>query len=100
MTGKHKEGYGLSETSPMLCINPMSISEFTETCGLPVPSTEIKLIDDEGNEVREGEAGEICARGPQIMKGYWNNAEANKAAFTPTASSRPATSASSSTGAS
>ena len=52
ITGKHlKEGYGLSETSPVLCINPMSISEFTETCGLPVPSTEIKLIDDSGNEV-------------------------------------------------
>ena len=84
LTGKHlKEGYGLSETSPILCINPMSISEFTQTCGLPVPSTEIKLTDDEGNEVPEGEAGEICARGPQIMKGYWNNEDANKAAFTP-----------------
>ena len=84
LTGKHlKEGYGLSETSPILCINPMSVTEFTETCGLPVPSTEIKLIDDAGNEVPEGEAGEICARGPQVMKGYWNNEEANKAAFTP-----------------
>jgi long-chain acyl-CoA synthetase len=84
MTGKHlKEGYGLSETSPVLCINPMAVTEFTETCGLPVPSTEIKLIDDAGNEVPEGEAGEICARGPQVMKGYWNNEKANKAAFTP-----------------
>ena len=65
LTGKHiKEGYGLSETSPILCINPMPVSKFTETCGLPVPSTDIKLIDDEGNEVADGEAGEICAKGP------------------------------------
>ena len=78
-----KEGYGLSETSPILCLNPMSVTEFTGTCGLPLPSTEIKLIDDDGNEVAEGEAGEICARGPQVMQGYWNNDEANKAAFTP-----------------
>jgi long-chain acyl-CoA synthetase len=84
LTGKHlKEGYGLSETSPVLCINPMSVTDFTETCGLPVPSTEIKLLDDDGNEVAPGEAGEICARGPQVMKGYWNNDDANKAAFTP-----------------
>ena len=84
LTGTHlKEGYGLSETSPILCVNPMAVTEFTETCGLPVPSTEIKLIDDEGNEVAEGEAGEICARGPQVMKGYWNNEEANSSAFTP-----------------
>ena len=48
LTGKHlKEGYGLSETSPVLCINPMSVTDFTETCGLPVPSTEIKLLDDD-----------------------------------------------------
>lgn len=83
LTGHHiKEGYGLSETSPVLCVNPMAVTEFTETCGLPVPSTEIKLIDLEENEVREGEAGEICARGPQVMAGYWNNAEANRSAFT------------------
>ena len=81
LTGHHiKEGYGLSETSPVLCVNPMAVTEFTETCGLPVPSTEIKLIDLEENEVREGEAGEICARGPQVMAGYWNNAEANRSA--------------------
>lgn len=84
LTGSHlKEGYGLSETSPILCINPISVPEFTETCGLPVPSTDIRLIDEDGNDVPEGEAGEICARGPQVMKGYWNNDAANRSAFTP-----------------
>jgi long-chain acyl-CoA synthetase len=84
ITGKHiKEGYGLSETSPILCVNPMSVTEFTETCGLPVPSTDIKLVDDDGDEVSEGMAGEICAKGPQVMQGYWNNEAANKSAFTP-----------------
>jgi long-chain acyl-CoA synthetase len=84
LTGNHiKEGYGLSETSPILCVNPMSVNEFTETCGLPVPSTEIKLIDDDGGEVPEGQAGEICAKGPQVMRGYWNNDAANATAFTP-----------------
>ena len=84
LTGTHiKEGYGLSETSPILCINPMSVTEFTETCGLPVPSTDIKLIDDDGDDVPEGQAGEICAKGPQVMRGYWNNDAANATAFTP-----------------
>ena len=84
ITGKHlKEGYGLSETSPVLTLNPMSVTDFTGTCGLPLPSTEVKLLDEAGNEVAEGEAGEVCARGPQVMQGYWNNEEANRAAFTP-----------------
>jgi long-chain acyl-CoA synthetase len=83
LTGLHlKEGYGLSETSPVLCINPMAVKHFTESCGLPVPSTDIRLLDDEGRDVALGEAGEICAKGPQIMRGYWNNDEANAAAFT------------------
>ncbi|MBU3031082.1 AMP-binding protein [Paracoccus marinaquae] len=84
LTGHHiKEGYGLSETSPVLCLNPMNVADFTETCGLPVCSTDIKLLDDDGNEVPEGGEGEICAAGPQIMRGYWNNDHANLAAFTP-----------------
>ena len=83
LTGHHiKEGYGLSETSPILCLNPISGSAFSGACGLPLPSTEIRLLDDEGREVAEGEAGEICARGPQVMQGYWNNEAANAAAFT------------------
>ncbi|MFV0299544.1 MAG: AMP-binding protein [Paracoccus sp. (in: a-proteobacteria)] len=84
LTGHHiKEGYGLSETSPLLCVNPFAVTEFTESCGIPVCSTDIKLLDDDGNEVGLGEAGEICAAGPQVMRGYWNNDLANLAAFTP-----------------
>jgi long-chain acyl-CoA synthetase len=83
LTGHHiKEGYGLSETSPILCLNPIAGSEFSGACGLPLPSTEIALLDDEGRPVAAGEAGEICARGPQVMWGYWNNEAANAAAFT------------------
>ncbi|HRH87784.1 MAG TPA: AMP-binding protein [Rubrivivax sp.] len=84
MTGRIiHEGYGLSETSPVLSFNPLWMSEFTATTGLPMPSTDIKLIDDNGKEVALGESGEIVAKGPQVMKGYWNKPEANAAAFTP-----------------
>ncbi|MDM0052899.1 AMP-binding protein [Variovorax sp. J22R115] len=77
------EGYGLSETSPILSINPPFVAEFTGTTGLPLPSTDIKLIDDKGNEVPLGHSGEICAKGPQVMSGYWQKPDANDAAFTP-----------------
>ena len=77
------EGYGLSETSPILTLNPPGQSSFSATVGLPFPSTDIKLVDDDGREVAPGEAGEICARGPQVMRGYWEKPEANGAAFTP-----------------
>ena len=76
------EGYGLSETSPVLTLNPPNQSSFSATVGLPLPSTDIKLLDDDGREVPIGEAGEICARGPQVMRGYWEKPEANATAFT------------------
>ena len=65
------EGYGLSETSPVLTCNRGDIAEWTGTIGLPMPSTEISIRDDDGHEVPLGEHGEICARGPQVMPGYW-----------------------------
>ena len=77
-----REGYGLSETSPVLTFNPMHLTEFSGTTGLPMPSTDIKLLDEEGREVGLGEPGEICARGPQVMSGYWEKPEANAVAFT------------------
>ncbi len=66
------EGYGLSETSPVLTCNPATIEGFTGTIGLPLPSTYISIRDDAGNEVPLGQPGEICAKGPQVMSGYWN----------------------------
>ncbi|MGF6773562.1 long-chain acyl-CoA synthetase [Paraburkholderia sp. GAS199] len=77
-----REGYGLSETSPVLSFNPDFVDEFNGTTGLPVPSTDIKLLDDNGREVAVGESGEICAKGPQVMRGYWEKPEANADAFT------------------
>ena len=66
------EGYGLSETSPIVSCNPVTAKEFTGTIGTPVPSTYIKLIDDEGREVTTlGQSGEIAIKGPQVMAGYW-----------------------------
>jgi long-chain acyl-CoA synthetase len=82
LTGKHiVEGYGMSETSPILTLNPPN-DGFSATVGLPLPSTDIKLLDEMDNEVVLGQAGEICAKGPQVMHGYWQNTEANAAAFT------------------
>jgi long-chain acyl-CoA synthetase len=65
------EGYGLSETAPVLTCNRGDIAAWTGTIGLPMPSTEISIRDDEGHEVPLGDPGEICARGPQVMPGYW-----------------------------
>ncbi|MBR0778304.1 long-chain fatty acid--CoA ligase [Bradyrhizobium diazoefficiens] len=69
------EGYGLSETSPTLTCNPATATEFSGSIGIPVPSTYISIRDDDGNEVPLGQAGEICAKGPQVMSGYWNRPE-------------------------
>ncbi|MCF2132806.1 MULTISPECIES: long-chain fatty acid--CoA ligase [Burkholderiaceae] len=66
------EGYGLSETSPCVTCNPATSTEYTGTIGLPLPSTEVSIRDDEGNELPLGQPGEICIRGPQVMAGYWN----------------------------
>ncbi|MEO5935287.1 MAG: long-chain-fatty-acid--CoA ligase [Duganella sp.] len=66
------EGYGLSETSPVATCNRTDNTEFTGTIGLPLPSTEIAILDDDGNEVPLGQPGEIAIRGPQVMAGYWN----------------------------
>jgi len=69
------EGYGLSETSPSAVCNPTDTDEYSGTIGLPLPSTEIAILDDDGNLVPLGERGEIAIRGPQVMAGYWNRPE-------------------------
>ncbi|HEX7130812.1 MAG TPA: AMP-binding protein [Rhodanobacteraceae bacterium] len=66
------EGYGLTETSPVATANPLDLKEYSGSIGMPLPSTDLKLVDDAGNEVPRGESGELCVRGPQVMKGYWN----------------------------
>jgi len=76
------EGYGLSETSPVACVNTPLIPSFTGTIGLPVPGTEVLILDDSGLEVSYGTPGEICIRGPQVMAGYWNMSEETKNVFT------------------
>ncbi len=65
------EGYGLSETSPVLCCNPLDGKHKRGTIGLPMPGTEVGIFDDDGNQLPQGQTGEICARGPQVMRGYW-----------------------------
>lgn len=83
VTGRHiKEGYGLSETSPILTLNPFSMKDFKSSIGVPAPSTDISLRDDDGNEVAQGERGELCAKGPQVMKGYWRREDATAEAMT------------------
>jgi len=69
------EGYGLTESSPMLCCNPIDGTERISTIGVPAPSTDVKIVDDDGKELPAGEAGELWGKGPQIMKGYWQRPE-------------------------
>ena len=69
------EGYGLSETSPVVTSNRLDIIDFTGSIGMPIPSTEIAIRDDDGKDVEPGAPGEICIRGPQVMAGYWNRAD-------------------------
>lgn len=76
------QAYGLTETSPGACINPMTESEFNGSIGLPIPSTEVSVRDNEGNELATGERGELWIRGPQVMRGYWNKPEETANALT------------------
>ncbi|MBL8306936.1 MAG: long-chain-fatty-acid--CoA ligase [Rubrivivax sp.] len=77
------EGYGLSETSPVATANRLDVQGYTGSIGLPVPSTEIAIRDDLGHDVPQGERGEICIRGPQVMAGYWNRPDDTAAVMTP-----------------
>jgi long-chain acyl-CoA synthetase len=77
------EGYGLSETSPVACVNTPLIQSFTGHVGLPVPGTEVVILGDNNIELPLGQAGEICIKGPQVMTEYWNMPEETRNAFTP-----------------
>jgi long-chain acyl-CoA synthetase len=78
-TGIHLlEGYGLTECSPLVTGNPYDLTDYTGAIGLPVPSTEVRIVDDEGNPVPNTEVGELQVRGPQVMQGYWQRPEATK----------------------
>jgi long-chain acyl-CoA synthetase len=84
VTGKPiLQAYGLTETSPAVTINPLDLEEFNGSIGLPISSTEVSIRDDSGIEVSRGQVGEICVRGPQVMKGYWQRPEETEIAFHP-----------------
>jgi long-chain acyl-CoA synthetase len=70
------EGYGLTESSPVVCFQPLETPRTADTIGIPAPMTEVRLIDDNGRDVAVGEPGELCIHGPQVMKGYWQRPEA------------------------
>lgn len=72
------EGYGLTECAPLVSVNPYDITCHNGSIGLPIPSTDIRVSDDQGNEVAPGEPGELCIRGPQVMRGYWQHPEATE----------------------
>ena len=77
------EGYGLSETSPSVSCNPTTSTAYTGTIGVPLPSTSLKLIDDDGRDVPLGQAGEIAIKGPQVMAGYWQRPDETAKVMTP-----------------
>ncbi len=82
VTGKTLlEGYGLTETSPCATMNPLDLKEYSGSIGLPMPSTEVVLRDDNGKDVALGQPGEICIRGPQVMKGYWQRPDETAKVF-------------------
>ena len=76
------EGYGLTESAPVAIANPVTIAEWSGQIGVPLPSTEAAILDDDGAHLGMGEVGEICLRGPQVMQGYWNHPEETAKAFT------------------
>jgi len=76
------EAFGLTETCPAVCINPLSLKEYNGSIGLPISSTYCQLIDNGGKTISNGEAGELCVKGPQVMQGYWNLPEETSNAFT------------------
>ncbi len=76
------EGYGLSETSPSVTCNPVDSTAYSGNIGLPMPNTDVKLLDDDGNEVAMGERGEIAIKGPQVMDGYWQRADETEKVMT------------------
>ena len=77
------EAYGLTETSPAACINPMTLKDYNGQIGLPIPSTEVVIKDDDGANLPTGERGEICIKGPQVMRGYWNRPDETDKVMTP-----------------
>ena len=77
LTGQYLlEGYGLTECAPLVSVNPHDIDDHSGSIGLPVPSTDVKLVDDDDNEVPAGQPGELCVKGPQVMEGYWQRPDA------------------------
>jgi len=76
------EGYGLTETSPIAICNALNIKDWSGHIGVPIPNTEAAILDDDGKPLPVGEVGEICIRGPQVMKGYWNRPDETAKAFT------------------
>ena len=76
------EAYGLTETSPAVCVNPINITGYNGTIGLPLPSTDILILDENDTPCSINQAGELCVKGPQVMSGYWQKEEESKQAFT------------------
>lgn len=76
------EAYGLTETSPAVCINPINATAFSASIGLPIPSTDVVIKDEDGKTLGIGEIGELCIKGPQVMKGYWNRPDETAKVFT------------------